>query len=162
MEKLLTKDGATGIIDYISQLEVDKATSQVALENAFDEAKDQEIKSLKAKIQMMVDTATNVIEKAHDKEVYFNPAWYDRLGYEGERPGVQPHTAASQISRQSTLSQLEALHNVYEGMVVPMVRARWPRKFLPGGSKYGIVPGPEGLLTPAEPGKKVLITTHEA
>ena len=103
-----------------------------------------------------------MIEKAHDKGVTFTPAWYDRLGYEGDGPGVQPHTAASQISRQSTLSQQEALHDVYEGMVVPMVRARWPRKFLPGGSKFGHVLQPAQLLTPDPSGKKILITDHEA
>ena len=109
----------------------------------------------------MTDTAQNMIKKAHDKGVVFTNSWYDRLGYEGERPGVQPQTAASQISRQSTLSQLEALHNVYEGMVVPMVRARWPRKFLPGGTMYGQVSGPAELLTPDPSGKKILITDHQ-
>ena len=139
-----------------------KATSQVALEQASDFEKDLEIKRLKVRIQMMVDTATNVIEKAHDKGVTFTPAWYDRLGYEGERPGVQPQITASKISHQSSLDTCEALHDVYEGMVVPLRRCRWPRKFLPGGSKYGIVPGPAELLEPAEPGKKILMTEHEA
>ena len=161
LDKLLTKDGATGIIDYISNLEVDKAASALALEEASDFQKGLEIKRLGVGAQMMVDTATNVIEKAHDKGVTFTPAWYDRLGYEGDCPGVQPHTAASQISRQSTLSQLEALHDVYEGMVVPMARARWPRKFLPGGTMYGQVPGPAELLTPDPTGKKILTTEHE-
>ena len=104
-----------------------------------------------------------MFEKAHDKGVNFTASWYDGLGsYEGERPGLQPQISASQISRQSTLSQVEALHDVYEGMVVPLVRARWPRKFLPGGSKYGTVPSPAQLLTPDPSGRKILMTEHEA
>ena len=158
---MLTKDGATGIIDYISSLEVDKATSQVALGQASDFEKDLEIKRLKVRVQMMVDTATNVIEKAHDKGVTFTPAWYDRLGYEGERPGVQPQTTAPQISHQPSPDTCEVLHDVYKGMVVPLRRCRWPRKFLPGGSKYGIVPDPAELLEPAANGKKAPITDHE-
>ena len=154
LENFLTRDGAKGIIDYISTLEVDKATSALALEEASDFEKDLEIKRLKTRIQMMVDTATNVIEKAHDKGVTFTPAWYDRLGYDGDRPGFQLHTAASQVSRQSTLSTHEVEHDVYEGVVVPMIKARWPRKFLPSGSQYGNVPKPDGLLSPMANGRK--------
>ena len=125
-------------------------------------AKDREIAELKRKIQGMGGTACCVIEKAHDQGVKFPVQWLTRLNFQGYVPGPDVADVSSLMSGRSNLSGFEMPHGVYKDVVVSIRQVRWPRKYLEGGTKYGM-PCPESeLLELVDEADKIDITSHEA
>ena len=166
LEKFLGDgDDAKALIQHIKALE--QLQSQVpqlpaAAASQSDSGKDDEITNLKRKIQGMEDTACCVIEKAHDNGVKFPVQWLTRLNFAGYVPGPDVADVSSLMSGRSNLSGFEMPHGVYKGVTVSIRQARWPRKYLEGGTKYG-VPCPESeLLELVDEADKIDITSHEA
>ncbi len=165
LEKFLGDgDDAKGLIQHIKALE--QLQSQVpqlpaAAASQSDSNKDDEIAELKRKIQGMEDTACCVIEKAHDNGVKFPVQWLTRLNFVGYAPGPDVAGVSSLMSGRSNLSGFEMPHGVYKDVTVSIRQVRWPRKYLEGGTKYGI-PCPESeLLELVDKADKIDITSHE-
>ena len=166
LEKFLGDgDDAKALIQHIKMLE--QVQSQVpqlpaAAASQSDSDKDDEITKLKRKIQGMEDTACCVIEKAHDNGVKFPVQWLTRLNFVGYVPGPDVADVSSLMSGRSNLSGFEMPHGVYKDVTVSIRQVRWPRKYLEGGTKYGM-PCPESeLLELVDEADKIDITSHEA
>ena len=84
-----------------------------------------------------------------------------RLNFVGYAPGPDVADVSSLMSGRPNLSGFEMPHSVYKDVTVSIRQARWPRKYLGGGTKYG-VPCPEpGLLELVDEADKIDITSHE-
>ena len=165
LEKFLGDgDDAKALIQRIKLLE--QLQSQVPLLPAAgagpsDDGKDREINDLKRKVQVMEDTACNVIEKAHDAGVKYPVQWLTRLNFQGYVPGPSTDAISGILSHRSNLSAADYPHAVYKDTFVSYQKVRWPRKYLAGGSKYGNECPDSELLEPLPERDLIDISTHE-